>query len=55
MAQTWACLGHTDGTRACTYGLRDMCGVHLVAAMARGLVRLTSSPTQARGRLNLVR
>ena len=33
-----------DVTQAHTHGLHDMCGVHLVAATARGLMRPTSSP-----------
>ena len=31
-----------DMTRARTHGLHDMCGVHPVATMTQGLVRLTS-------------
>ena len=32
MARPWACLKHTDVTRARTHRLHDMCGVHPVAA-----------------------
>ena len=39
----WACLRHTDDTQTCTHGLHDMCGVHPVAATARGLARPNSS------------
>nr|CAN62987.1 hypothetical protein VITISV_033997 [Vitis vinifera] len=49
MARPWACLGHTDATRARTHGLHDMCGVHPVAATARGLVWPTPSPSRHEG------
>ena len=34
MAQPWMCQRHMDDTLACTHGLHNMCGVHLVAVIA---------------------
>ena len=51
--RTKRALGHTDGTRARTHGLHDMCGVHLVAATAWGLVQPTSSPRKHKGTYTL--
>ena len=38
-----------DVTRAHTHGLHDMCGVHHVAAMARGMVQPTPCPRRHEG------